>query len=283
MSQTTPVPTRPGEPQDPELRERYLRDAESVRAARRAEAARLAAEVPPSRTPRGLIWLLAGLVTLVLVTIVGFALVGPMLKQAETSERPLSPATTHVEIDSSAGDVRVRAAEPGEQPHVTLTTEWGLRRPDVSVESAGRTAELSAECPTDLFSTCSTDWIVVVPAGAAVDVEHGAGTVDLEGLDGDIDVHAGVGDVRISETRAESIRANLGVGSLRIEAVEPPRDVEAKVGVGGVVVQLPDEVDYDVDAQSGVGDARNDLGSDPRSDRTVSLESGVGEVRLSAS
>ena len=103
MSQTPPVPTRPGEPQDPELRERYLRDAESVRAARRAEAARLAAEVPPSRTPRGLIWLLAGLVTLVLVTIVGFALVGPMLKQAETSERPLSPATTGTALSGASG------------------------------------------------------------------------------------------------------------------------------------------------------------------------------------
>ena len=102
-------------------------------------------------------------------------------------------------------------------------------------------------------------------------------------MDGDIDVHAGVGDVRITETEAENISANVGVGSLRIESVEPPRGVEAKVGVGGVVVQLPDEVDYDVDAQSGVGDARNDLGSDPSSDRTVSLESGVGEVRLSAS
>lgn len=283
MSQT-PMPTRPGEPYDPELRDRYLRDAEQVRENRRAEAARLAAEVPPARTPSGPIWVIAGLITVVLVVAVGLNLVGPMLKQSTTSERALPADTTRVAIDNSTGDVRVRAAEPGEEPRVTRTTEWGLLSPEVEVDTEGSTTTLEADCPDAFFAnSCSTDWTVVVPEDVDVEIQEGVGAVTVEGVAGDVDVNAGVGDVRISEATAGSISAELGVGSLWIEAIEPPQDVRGRVGVGGLAVQLPDTVSYDIHARGGVGEVRNDLGSDPGADRTVTLEGGVGEVTVSAS
>ncbi|WP_277453934.1 hypothetical protein [Janibacter sp. DB-40] len=282
MSQT-PVPTRPGEPQDPEMRERYLRDAQRVRETRRAESARLAAEVPPSRTPSGPIWVVAGLLTIVLVLGVGILLAGPMLKQTSTSEQALPADVSDLRIDNAVGDVRVRAADAGEEPRVTRTTEWGLRRPDASVDVTGGTASLEATCPSGVVLPCSTDWTVVVPEGADVRIEEGVGRVTVEGIDGDVDVETGVGDVRIAESTGGRITANLGVGSLWVESVEPPQHVRAKVGVGGVSVQLPDTAAYDVDASGGVGDVHNDLGSDPASDRTVVVEGGVGSVSLSAS
>ena len=55
------------------------------------------------------------------------------------------------------------------------------------------------------------------------------------------------------------------------------------IGVGGLSVQLPDTVSYDIDATGGVGDVRNDLGSDPTSDRRVVVEGGVGSVSVSGS
>lgn len=282
MSQT-PMPTRPGEPDDPELRERYLRDAQQLRQSKRAESARLAAEVPPSRTPSGPIWVVAGLVTVVLVLAVGFALAGPMLQQTTTSEQALPADLTGLDIDNAVGDVRVRTVDAGEEPRVTATTEWGLRRPDVSVGVSGGTATLEALCPSGFVTPCSTDWTVVVPEGTDVEIDEGVGRVTVEGVAGDVEVEAGVGDVRISETTAGSISANLGVGSLWIEAVEPPQVVWGKVGVGGLAVQLPDTASYDVDATGGVGGVRNSLGSDPTADRTVTLEGGVGEVSVSAS
>lgn len=282
MSQT-PVPTRAGEPHDSELRERYLRDAQQVHEARRVETARLAAEVPPSRTPSGLIWVVAGLLTLVLVLGVGFLLAGPMLKQTSTSEQALPADITSLAVDNDIGDVRIRTAEAGEEPRVTATTEWGLRRPDVSVDVSGGTASLDAECPSGILGPCSTDWTVVLPEGADVEIDEGVGRVTIEGIDGDVDVETGVGDVRISETTAGRITADLGVGSLWVEAVEPPQHVYARVGVGGLSVQLPATASYDVTASGGVGEVRNDLGSDSGSDRTVTLEGGVGSVSLSAS
>lgn len=282
MSQT-PIPTRPGEPQDPELRERYLRDAQQVRETRRVESARLAAEVAPSRTPSVPIWIVAGLLTVVLVLGVGFLLAGPMLKQTSTSEQALPAGITTLSVDNEVGDVRIRAVDAGEEPRVTATTEWGLRRPDVSVDVTGGAASLEADCPSGVVAPCSTDWTVVVPEGADVEIEEGIGRVTVEGIDGDVDVEAGVGDVRITESTAGRITADLGVGSLWVEAVEPPQQVRATVGVGGLSVQLPETASYDVDASGGVGEVRNDLGSDAGSDRTVTVEGGVGSVSVSAS
>lgn len=282
MSQT-PMPTRPGEPQDPELRDRYRRDAETARLDRRADAVQRAAEVPPSRTPSGPIWVVAVLIAVVLVLAAGAAMAGPMLKQTKTVEQALPTSTTTLELTNAVGDVRVRTAEAGEDPGVTRTTEWGLSEPDVTVDTSGGTATLESACPSEIFTTCSTDWTVVLPEGADVDIEEGAGRVTVEGIAGDVDVEAGVGDIRISESTSGHVSADLGVGALWMEFVEPPQDVRAEVGVGGLSVQLPESASYDVNLASGVGDARNDIGSDAGSDRTVTLESGVGSVSVSAS
>ena len=44
----TPTSTQPSSPEDPDLRDRYARDAWQQREARRLSAERAAAEVPPS-------------------------------------------------------------------------------------------------------------------------------------------------------------------------------------------------------------------------------------------
>lgn len=277
------TPTRPGTPQDPELRDRYLRDAHVAREAHRAEAARLAAEVPPAHTPAGPIRVVAALVTLALVAVVGVLLVGPMLKQTSASEQALPSDTTHLVVDNAVGDVRVRVAEAGESPRVTGTTEWGLRRPDVSVDSTDGTTTLHATCPRGFITNCSTDWVVVVPAGTSLDISQGVGAVHVEGIEGDVAIESGVGDVEITEATSSRVGVELGVGSALIEAVEPPDHVEASVGVGDLSVRLPDTVDYRIDADAGTGGASNLLGSTPDSERQVVLQTGLGGLSVGPS
>lgn len=280
---TTPMGTRPGEPEEPGLRDRYARDAWEQREAQRLEAARAAAETPPSRTPSGPIRLIAGLVTVVLVVLVGAALIGPMLRQTESTDHALPTGVSQLELHNGSGDVRVRAAEPGERPGVTSTVEWGLRKPTTTVESSGGTATVRGDCPDGIVTVCSTDWVVVVPAGTSVDIEHGVGGVSVEGTEGDVDIEAGVGDIELSEVAAERVEVDLGVGAVQIESVEPPRSVRANVGVGDLSVRLPDTVAYDIRTQTGTGEANSALGSDPTSPRTVTLETGVGGVTVAPS
>lgn len=277
---TTPMPTRPGEPADPQLRDRYLRDAHTARLDRRTESARLAAEAPPSRTPSGPIWVVAALVSIVLVLLAGVALVGPMLKQTETVERPLPTAITQLDVENDVGDVRVRVAEPGESPKVTSTVEWGLREPTSSVDVSGSTATLRGQCPQGFITVCSTDWLVVVPEGTAIDIEQGVGAVGVEEATGELDIEAGVGDVEVSEARSQEIDIELGVGSVRVESVEPPRGMHVRVGVGDLSVRLPDTVAYDIETDGGAGEVNNALGSTPGADRRIHLETGVGSLTV---
>ena len=280
---TTPMGTRPGEPEDPDLRDRYARDAWEQREAQRVESARAAAETPPAYTPSGPIRIVAGLITVVLVLAVGFALLGPMLRQSESTDQAMPSRISQLELRNGVGDVRIRAAQPGESPSATSTAEWGLRKPTTSVDSAGGTTTIRGECPAGPLTVCSTEWLIVVPADTDLEIHQGVGGVTLEGMSGDVDVQSGVGSVNVEESTSSSIDVELGVGDARIEAVEPPRRVVGTVGVGELTVSLPDTTSYRVETDSGMSDVRNSLGSDPSSSRTVHLEAGVGGITVEPS
>lgn len=280
---TTPIPTRPGEPEDPGLRDRYARDAWERREAQRLEAARAAAETPPSRTPRGPIRVIAALVAAALLVAAGISLAGPMLRQSETTDMALPQGMSSLNLKNGTGDVRIRVAEPGESPRVTSTIEWGLRKPTADVDSSGSVATVRGQCPTGPVAVCTTDWLVVVPADTEIEVDQGVGQVTVEGTSGDVDVRSGVGDISVTESSSESIAVENGVGGATIESVEPPRSVDATLGVGDLIVRVPDTVRYRVDTQGGAADVRNSLGSSPGAERRIDAEVGVGGLTVEPS
>ena len=91
-----------------------------------------------------------------------------MLKQSETREQALGEVTA-VNFTGGVGDVRIRAAEPGESPKAVVTSSWGLWKPSTSVRTSEGTATLRSSCPSRSFgSVCGTDWLVVVPADSSL-------------------------------------------------------------------------------------------------------------------
>lgn len=278
------MPPRPGEPVDPELRERYRTDASRQREVRRSESVRLAAAEPsPSRTPVGPIRVIALLVSLALVLLAGLFMVGPMLKQSETTERSLTVTDT-VRFKGTVGDVRVRSAEPGESPRAVITSTWGLWKPTNTVRTTGGVTELTSTCPSQSIGpVCEVDWLVVLPADTALDISHGVGQVAVEGTTGDIDVEVGVGDVSVAESQAQDVFIQIGVGRADVEAVEPPRRISGRVGVGEIAVRVPDTVPYRVDTRSGTAEVANSIGDDPTASRVIDVESGVGRVSIDPS
>ncbi|WP_068263540.1 hypothetical protein [Janibacter limosus] len=283
---TTPAtqwPPRPGEPADPELRDRYRTDASREREGRRAEMVQEAAETPPSRTPVGPIRVIALLVTLGLLLVAGFSIAGPMLKQSQTREQPIT-ATGAVRFSGEIGDVRFRAAEAGERPRAVITSTWGLRKPTSAVRTSDGATSLTSSCPQPSLGTvCRVDWLVIVPTDTDLTIQHGVGAVSLEGTSGDLDLQMGVGDVTITESEADTARIDIGVGAIDYEAVEPPRSVDVRVGVGEATVRVPDSEGYRVDTSGGASDVINNLGNESTSSRRISVESGIGSIRIDPS
>ena len=67
----------------------------------------------------------------------------PVADGKVTSDQRITAAGS-LEINAQVGDVRVRAAEPGESPHVTTTRTWGLWEPSTSTLSSPRTLRASS-------------------------------------------------------------------------------------------------------------------------------------------
>lgn len=281
---TTPWPPSPTpQPQDPELAERYRRDAMQQRETQRAESARLAAETPPSRTPKGPILVIAALITLALVALTGLTLLGPMLRQSETRDEVLPASTTQLRVENDVGRVRVRQADAGEAPRVSLATEWGLRRPTTSVTTSGERTTLKGDCTSSVTTVCRTDWLVVVPKNTDLMIKQGAGEVTLEAPDGGVDVQAGAGSVTVSEATSREVSVELGAGNLDYEGVKPPERVDVTLGVGDANLQLPDTVPYRISTSGGATEVVNRLGHDASAQRRISVEVGIGDVTLRAS
>ena len=277
MTMTPGTPTA-AEPTDPELRDRYRRDAEAQREHRRAAQAERAAEVRPARTPKGPIRIIAALVTLLLVAGVGLAMIGPMLKHQETRSRALPKGVNALRVSSDVGRVRVRAVEPGEEPRVRRTVTSGLLDPDVSVRTSGDGATLTSDCPDLTSGVCRVDWLVLVPEGTTTRIDQGVGGVSVEGLAGDVDIHSGVGSVTVADVAADRVRVDLGVGDADIDVAEAPRRVRADLGVGDLTIRVPGRVPYRVDA--GGQNVASGVEQDPQAPRRIIAATGVGGLTI---
>lgn len=275
---TTPGAPTSAEPTDPELRERYRRDAEAQRERRRSAQAERAAEVVPTRTPKGPIRAMAALLTLLLVAGLGLTMLGPMLKHEETSSRALPKGVNALRVNSDVGRVRVRAVEPGEEPGVTRTVTSGLLDPDVSVRTSGREATLRADCPELTTGVCRVDWLVLVPKDTTTRIDQGVGGVSVSGLAGDVDVRSGVGSVNLRDLSADRARVDLGVGDVDIDMAQPPRRVRANVGVGDLTIRVPGRVPYRVDANG--QDVSSGVEQDPQAPHRIDASTGVGGLTI---
>lgn len=229
---------------------------------------------------RILIRAVAAILTALLVVGVGFTLLGPMLTRTETEQLAYPSGTTRLAVKNGLGEVTVREAAEGEPASISASRTWGLRTATTEVATSGETATLTGRCPGALPDSCRTDWHVVVPAGTTLSIENGVGTIELLDTSGDISARSGVGEVTVVDSRSETIELEVGVGGSEISAAEAPRDVRVRNGVGDVTVAVPTTESYRIRYEGPSGELTNRIGDDPRAQRIIDVQAGVGQVRL---
>lgn len=167
-----------------------------------------------------------------------------------------------VRLDGGVGEIRVTASGDG-RIHVKVKVETGdkswfsddadLDEVELKADEDGDELNLSVD-----GEDIGEDWELAVPAGIALDLDHGVGEIRVEGVSGDIDVDLGVGelDIEIEEKRVARIALDVGVGDadirggkshsrssmpiaqeLRYEG-EGEQDVRADLGVGDATLSL---------------------------------------------
>ncbi|WP_329398629.1 hypothetical protein [Streptomyces melanogenes] len=206
-----------------------------------------------------------------------------------------------VQVDSGSAELTVVPGAEGEV-RIQERLSWSLRKPKVAKEWDGDTLKLRPECDGTFALTslgCSVQLDLTVPAGVALKVNSGSGTVRVSGLTGPVDVDGGSGSVKLYGVRGP-IDASVGSGSFsgaaiasteaevhsgsghaELEFVTPPRRVTASTGSGSVDLRVPVGSHYRVEGAKGSGtrDIEDSL-PDPASDRLIKVSSGSGTATL---
>ncbi|HZT76157.1 MAG TPA: DUF4097 family beta strand repeat-containing protein [Vicinamibacterales bacterium] len=148
---------------------------------------------------------------------------------------------------------------------------------DVDAQQNGNTIRVDVRVPAlhafGFHMNRSAKLIVSVPAGTDLTARSGDGSIDIERINGAIDLHSGDGTIKgrslggdVVVTTGDgsvaidgafaSLRAHTGDGSLRVTAAagsHASKDWDLSTGDGSVSVTLPHGFDAEIDAHTGDG------------------------------
>jgi len=200
-----------------------------------------------------------------------------------------------LEIDNFAGNVVVRSGESG-RIRVLVTkkaaTSNNLGRIDVDLSQQDNGLRIRTSPPDRLAANMAVDIEVIVPDNARLQLDTGAGNVEVDGVVGEISAHSGAGNVRVRGAAA-SVRLDTGAGEVNYEG-QPRGTCTFRTGAGNITLQLPSGVNAEVELNTGIGnislggfdvqgdtsgtDVQGTIGTGEQA--TIVADAGVGNITL---
>lgn len=149
-----------------------------------------------------------------------------------------------VRVELDAGNVTVETG--GTTIHVGRTLR-GAASETTTQNVVDGILRIESRCETLL--PCRADIVLTVPRGIAVDVRTGEGDVRVAGLDSDLSIEVGDGNIVGEGLLGATVRAQAGWGDARLAFAARPVEVSVGVGVGDVTLAVP-EGGYDLDVET---------------------------------
>jgi DUF4097 and DUF4098 domain-containing protein YvlB len=156
---------------------------------------------------------------------------------------------------SSIADIEVNASQSGN--HITVETRWRRRTGDFHFGWSRSSARLIVSLPasSDILAKSGDGSIDVERVDGRIELRSGDGSIRGHHIAGNLNVQTGDGSITVDGTFA-GLRAHSGDGSVRIHAAvgaEASSDWEISTGDGSVTLELPDGFNADLDAHTGDG------------------------------
>ena len=183
-----------------------------------------------------------------------FDWIGAPSLQSERSEEAFAVgAAPSLKIDNFAGNVTVRAGERN-VIRVVATKKapriGDLGRIEIQIDEQNGGLTIRTSKPSG-FTNASVNLEITAPASTRLDVDTGAGNVDVDGLTGGIDAHTGAGNVD-ARGAAGTTRLDTGAGNIDYQGA-PQGECRFETGAGNIKLALPAAPNVQVDLQTGVG------------------------------
>jgi hypothetical protein len=204
---------------------------------------------------------------------------------------------TMIDVDNTSGSVTIVGTAGREEITVTARISDGLRRTGERQQLVDGRLELDATCPAIGSNWCEVDYRIEVPAGVPIRADTDNGGIDARGTDstvhlstdngsvevndvgGDLTIDGDNGSIRADDLTTDTVRAETDNGSIVLELLEPPSNVEARSNNGSVEVVLPRTEDfYNLAIATDNGDVSGDIRHDPTSTRHITIATDNGDV-----
>jgi hypothetical protein len=263
-----------------------------------------AAAGPPGRRRgpgRVLLLVFGGLFTLAAIGWGVYSVVGLLAHQTVRTPLAFPPGIQRIVVTGGDGSVTLHGSSTRTDVVGERRVEKGLRSPHwrETVDRDAGTLTIDGGCPSFNTVWCSVNYDLEVPAGVSVKVDGDDGTLDVSGVDGDLDLSSGNGSIHVRDIGGdltlhaangridgEAVRsrvADVSASSGRVELAfaTVPDTVRARSSNGRVDVVLPaDATAYRVDANSDNGSEDVAVRTDPTSAHRVDASSSNGRVTV---
>jgi DUF4097 and DUF4098 domain-containing protein YvlB len=128
---------------------------------------------------------------------------------------------------------------------------------------------------------CAVGYTITVPPGTAVAVTTSTGSVEANGLDGEVDVTTSTGSIELTGLRSARVGAEASTGSVELVFAAPPSDVRARTSTGSVEVVVPaDGTAYAVATSTSVGSNEVSVPVDSSSPRRIEAQVSTGAIEV---
>ena len=239
-------------------------------------------------------WWIAGGVLTAVVMAFALAAAGVRVWTVVSPTQSVSHTETYtgqvagVEVDLAVGQVALTAADG---PDLEVAHEATWRGPEPGFEETLRedgTVTARAKCAEDfpvwvIAEECEISYSVAVPSGAGAAVRTSVAPIEVEGLDGDLELESSVGKVDARNLRTSSTAVSTDVGDIVLAFDQVLGDIEVTTSVGDVIILVPDDgTTFDVEFDSAVGEDVIAIATDPtaKADYRITVRTSVGNLEV---
>jgi hypothetical protein len=161
--------------------------------------------------------------------------------------------TPTLDVTNFAGSITVRAGE-GDAVHVVAVKKVGdqHRMDRIAIEMSQRGNDVVIRTRVvPRTGNASVGLDITAPAGSKLLLDTGAGTIDVRGITGPIDVNSGAGQVDLRGGQGP-VTVDLGAGQITYEGALSGKN-RFQTGAGEIRLWLPADLNMEVDLSTGIG------------------------------
>jgi hypothetical protein len=256
-------------------------------------------DTPQRSTKVNGLWKVIGyLAALVVVLALGESIVAATANlKIPSRERVFTNNVSALNVNTANGSVTI-VRSPRSATIVESSGSRGLVSPTDSERVHNGRLSVQSICPSSFFdNNCSRNYIIHVPATAAVTVDTGQGEIVESGISGAVTLNTDQGDMVISghplslrvttgqgsvnakDVSSKSVYVNTDQGDVTLNFTSPPSVVTALSGQGDIDVIVPRGPDlYHVSTATDQGTSVIDVPSDTESHRLIKASTLQGNI-----